>query len=70
MFLQKNSIKENLENGKMLAPQVYTKEVREPAKEGPDKSKEDFYIEGNKNGFSEGEAVLRFKSICKIQIRQ
>ena len=35
----------------MLAPQVY-----------PDKSSKKISTEGNKNGFSEGEAVLRFKS--------
>ena len=57
------SIKENLMKWeKMLAPQVYTKEVREPAKAGPDKSSKKISTEGNKNGFSEGEAVLRFKS--------
>ena len=49
---RKNSIKDNLEKWKkMLAPQVY-----------PDKSSKKISTEGNKNGFSEGEAVLRFKS--------
>ena len=49
---RKNSVKNNLEKWKkMLAPQVY-----------PYKSSKKISTEGNKNGFSEGEAVLRFKS--------
>jgi len=62
---RKNSQKENLDRWeKMLAPQVYTKEVREPLR-GPDKSSLKIFTEGNKKGFKQGEAVLRFKSNIK-----
>mgnify|MGYP001175793067 CR=1 FL=1 len=53
--------KENLKKWKkMLTPQAYTKEVREPLR-GPDKFSKKISTK-SKNGFKQGEAVLRFKS--------
>jgi len=59
---RKNTQKENLDLWKkMLAPQAYTKEAREPLR-GPDKSSKKISTKGIKKGFKQGEAVLRFKS--------
>ena len=59
---RKNTQKENLDLwGKMLAPQAYTKEAREPL-QGPDKSSLKISTGDNKKSFKQGEAVLRFKS--------